>query len=175
MPSVAIWAMLEEILEFSYTAAFPRLAWVYSSFSLFKKKTGQKTLGRQMGDALPPVPSFHVDFLVFFASLCPHECTNNANQQSCKCVQSYIGAKFDVQLLIVLTFYLFSFFQFLFLIYFHEFVVVFFKERVLAGRITYLFIYNSCGFPRLASTAADPPVFHSGLPSMSVLCPSPGP
>lgn len=126
VPSVAMWAVLEEILEFSYTAAFPRLAWVYSSFSPFKKKTGQKMLGSQAGDASPPVPPSRVDFLGFFASLCPHECTNNANQQSCKCVQSYIGAKLDVQLLIVITFYLFSFFsQFLFLIYFHEFVFVF--------------------------------------------------
>lgn len=48
----------------------------------------------------------------------------------------------------MITFCLFSHFQFLFLIYFHEFVVcLFFKGRVLAARITYLFIYNSCGFP----------------------------
>lgn len=117
VPSVATWAVLEEILEFSYTAAFPRLAWVYSSFSLFNKKRGQKMVGSPAGDASPPVPAAHLDFLGFFASLCPHECTNNANQQSCKYVQSSIGAKLDVQLLIVITFYLVSlgfFFHFLF-------------------------------------------------------------
>lgn len=49
----------------------------------------------------------------------------------------------------MITFCLFLVSSFLFLIYFHEFVVVclFFKGRVLAARITYLFIYNSCGFP----------------------------
>lgn len=55
VPSVAIWAVLEEILEFSYSGAFPRLAWPYSSFPRRSEDT------QEPSRAMPPVPPSHVD------------------------------------------------------------------------------------------------------------------
>lgn len=50
VPSVVTWAVLEEILEFSYTAAFPCLTWVQSYFS--QKEAGQEEL-RALRRCLP--------------------------------------------------------------------------------------------------------------------------
>lgn len=48
---------------------------------------GQRTRGSPAGQCLL---CLHLTWIClgFFASLCPHECTNNANQQSCKYGQS---------------------------------------------------------------------------------------
>lgn len=45
VPSVVMWAVLEEILEFSYTAAFPCLAWVLELLFPSQKEAGQEELG----------------------------------------------------------------------------------------------------------------------------------